>query len=224
MSVYPTLGFLTGIVVHQAIFIRSDWHLQAPSIALVHLLLFLCFFLYQAYHTQDTNLLPLGLETLSCGSAYLTGLLWSILTYRLFFHPLRRFPGPRLAAASKLWHVWKCRSSLGHIILEEWHQQYGAFVRTGPNELTMFHPGAAELMDSPKAMRSDWYDLIHPRASSIFTRSKAVHSVRRKIWDQALSQSCTSSHFLVLAQPEFLTEYMQRWWSTINDSSVRYKI
>lgn len=192
MAAYPALSFLAGIAVHQAIFIRNDWHLQAPSIALVHLLLSLCYPLYQAYHARDIDLLPLGLQTLGYGSAYLVGLLCSMLTYRLFLHPLCKFPGPRLAAASKLWHVWKCRSSLGHLVLEDWHQQYGPFVRTGPNELTMFHPGAAELMDNPKSMRSDWYDLIHPRASSIFTRSKVVHSARRKIWDQALSQACTS--------------------------------
>ncbi|KAH7311563.1 benzoate 4-monooxygenase cytochrome P450 [Stachybotrys elegans] len=161
---------------------------------------------YQAIFIHN-DLIPLGLQTLGYGLAYHTGLFCSILTYRLFFYPLCQFPGPRLAAVSKLWHVWKCRSSLGHLVLEEWRQQYGPFVRTGPNELTLFHPGAVELMDNPKSTRSDWYNLIHPRASSIFTRSKAVHSARRKIWDQALSQAS-------------LVEYYRRFKNQIRNLDV----
>jgi hypothetical protein len=46
-------------------------------------------------------------------------------------------------------------------------------------------------MDGPKNQnqRSDWYDLLYPRISSIFTRDKKVHEARRKTWDQALSNS-----------------------------------
>lgn len=49
-------------------------------------------------------------------------------------------------------------------------------------------------MDGAKSQnkRSDWYDLLYPRISSIFTRDKKVHDARRKMWDQALSVSCKS--------------------------------
>ncbi|KAI9151287.1 Cytochrome P469 monooxygenase [Paramyrothecium foliicola] len=130
-------------------------------------------------------------------AAYFTSLLSSIAVYRLFFHRLRKFRGPRLAALTKLWHVWKCRYSRGHIVLEDMRRQYGSFVRTGPNEITIFHPAAFELMDgynSPHA-RSDWYDLLYPRVSSIFTRNKTVHDVRRKMWDSALSSTALNEYY-----------------------------
>jgi hypothetical protein len=59
----------------------------------------------------------------------------------------------------------------------------------GPGEITIFHPEAYEAMDGPQNLntRSDWYDLLHPRISSIFTRDKKLHNERRKMWEQALS-------------------------------------
>ena len=60
----------------------------------------------------------------------------SIIIYRLFFHPLRHFPGSKLAAASKLWHISKCGNGKNFRVLEDTRHQYGQFVRTG--ELSSF--------------------------------------------------------------------------------------
>ncbi|KAL8900589.1 MAG: hypothetical protein Q9192_000976 [Flavoplaca navasiana] len=59
----------------------------------------------------------------------------------------------------------------------------------GPNEITIFHPAAVEIFDAPKnkTIRTDWYDLLHPRTSSIFTRNEEEHSARRRIWSHAMS-------------------------------------
>ncbi|OQE89490.1 hypothetical protein PENNAL_c0014G05119 [Penicillium nalgiovense] len=118
------------------------------------------------------------------------------MVYRLIFHRLKYFPGPKLAAVSKLWHVWKCRDSRGHLVLEAWHEKYGEFVRTGPSEITIFHPEAYEAMDGPENhnTRSDWYDLLYPRISSIFTRDRKLHHERRKMWEQALSRKALSQY------------------------------
>ncbi|OQD64126.1 hypothetical protein PENPOL_c008G10796 [Penicillium polonicum] len=45
-------------------------------------------------------------------------------------------------------------------------------------------------MDGPDNdnTRSDWYDLLYPRISSIFTRDRQLHHERRKMWEQALSR------------------------------------
>lgn len=64
---------------------------------------------------------------------YLKPLFGSIAIYRLFFHRLRYFPGPRLAVVSKLWHVWQCRDSHNHLVLERLHREYKSFVRIGKN-------------------------------------------------------------------------------------------
>ena len=88
----------------------------------------------------------------TCGRFPTTNLLWVILIvqsfsafliaravtviYNLFFHPLRHFPGPWLAAATPLpfvSHLWTGR-------MVEWttelHLKYGEVVRVQPDELT----------------------------------------------------------------------------------------
>ena len=59
----------------------------------------------------------------------------------------------------------------------------------GPSEITVFHAAAFEAMDGPKSntTRSDWYDLLYPRVSSVFTRDKPLHNARRRIWSHSLS-------------------------------------
>ncbi|OKO95665.1 Tryprostatin B 6-hydroxylase [Penicillium subrubescens] len=113
----------------------------------------------------------------------------SITIYRLFFHRIGHFPGPRAAAVSKLWSVYKCRDSRNHLFLDGLHKKYGNFVRTGPSEITIFHPKAWEAMDGAgnANIRSDWYDIVHPRVSPIFSRKEEDHTERRKVWNRALS-------------------------------------
>jgi cytochrome P450 len=186
------LALSLSVLMHVCLFIRGEWHLQAPAIVSGHVLAFVLLLVKQYFVDHG----PFG-EVAIPAATYVCGLLVCISVYRLYFHRLRSFPGPRLAALSKLWHVWKCRDSRGHHVLESWHQQYGSFVRTGPNEITIFHPVAYEVMDGPKNRntRSDWYDLLYPRISSIFTRDKEVHDARRKMWDQALSISSLNVYY-----------------------------
>jgi hypothetical protein len=123
MAVVP---FCLGVIIHLGFFIRGEWHLQAPHIVLGHALVFTLLLVKQLVSGISTwygVALPFV--------AYLCGLLGSMAIYRLFFHRLRSFPGPRLAVLSKLWHVWLCRDSKNHRVLESWRQKYGTFVRTG---------------------------------------------------------------------------------------------
>lgn len=120
----------SGVLIHHVLFINGEWHLQAPTILTCHVLLF----------PAILSLEVLGggkefhqgcLRSLVISITYITSLLLSIAIYRIGFHRLGKFPGPRLAALSKLWHVWACRDSRGHIVLGDWHKRYGTFVRTG---------------------------------------------------------------------------------------------
>ncbi|KAI0443563.1 benzoate 4-monooxygenase cytochrome P450 [Xylaria telfairii] len=209
MSAPSLVASAVGILVHRCLFIHGEWHLQGPAIASAHLILFAILlpisYHYCYYYSSSNN--PYILHG-SIVASYLCSLLASIATYRLYFHPLKLFPGPRLVALSKLWHVWKCRDSRDYQILESWHRQYGTIVRTGPNELTLFHPAAHEAMDGPKNSntRSDLYDLLHPLVSSIFTRDCEIHDDRRKLWDKALSLSAASQYHARLINQVHLLE------------------
>ena len=56
--------------------------------------------------------------------------------YRLYFHPLAKFPGPRLAAASTLWNAYYDLCTPGLVKkLPKIHKEYGSVVRIQPNEV-----------------------------------------------------------------------------------------
>lgn len=194
-----------GIAAHRSVFIKGEWHLWAPYVVVVHASALAVALGYTREFYRPVLL----------GNMYLLGLFGSMLVYRMFFHKLRHFPGPSGAAVSKLWHVWKCRDSRNHEVLDAMYKRYGQFVRTGmsfchasfsvgksrklmlsgPNEITIFHPAAYEAMDGPgnDMTRSDWYDIIHPRTSPIFSRRPTDHLNRRQAWQKALSSKGKSS-------------------------------
>lgn len=121
--------FIAGLLAHQLVFIHGEWHLKVPMVVVLHLLsggLFYASYWFGRGSTQGDLV-----HTIYLATCYLLSLFTSITVYRLIFHRLRHFPGPKLAAVTKLWHVWKCRDSRGHLVLQAWHEKYGEFVRTG---------------------------------------------------------------------------------------------
>lgn len=62
--------------------------------------------------------------------------------YNVFFHPLRRFPGPILWAATSVPAALNILSGKPHKKILELHNQYGDVVRVSPNELAFSHPEA----------------------------------------------------------------------------------
>jgi tryprostatin B 6-hydroxylase len=126
------VGFLSGILIHNTIFVRREWHIQAPQIFLQLFFLYIaCPVLANILH--DTLVGRILSRVVSWTYGYLPGLVASILVYRTVLHPLTRagFPGPWYAKVSKIWHVWACRTSKNHLVLDTLHQKYGTFVRTG---------------------------------------------------------------------------------------------
>ncbi|KAH8655271.1 cytochrome P450 3A17 [Xylariales sp. PMI_506] len=62
-----------------------------------------------------------------------------VVVYRLYFHPLARFPGPTFNAASFLPYLY-AEKLLGRFCLQEvkdLHEKYGPFVRVSPNRLAV---------------------------------------------------------------------------------------
>ena len=130
----PLLASIIGLLAHQLVFIRGEWHLLAPTVFSIHIILSLL--LIGAEIQLSGNAKGGSIHALVLIACYLVSLFISISIYRIYFHRLRHFPGPRLAALSKLWHVWQCRDSRNHLVLERLHQKYGSFVRTGECKLT----------------------------------------------------------------------------------------
>lgn len=107
-----------------------------------------------------------------------------VIIRRLYFHPLSRFPGEKLAAISLLREAW-IHYSTGkaprHVA--ELHKKYGDFVRTGPNQLSVNN---ADILSGKHGIvrRGPWYEtavLIGTPGLST-TRNMKQHAVWRRIW------------------------------------------
>ncbi|KAH7013966.1 cytochrome P450 [Ilyonectria destructans] len=62
-------------------------------------------------------------------------LLWSAI-YNLFIHPLKRFPGPKSWAISRIPYTKSYLSGSAHKNFHKLHQKYGPIVRVAPDELS----------------------------------------------------------------------------------------
>lgn len=112
------------------------------------------------------------------------------MIYRLYFHPLAKYPGPFLAKitdAYQLYHAWK-----GDRHLEFWrlHERYGKIVRFGPNSVCFNSNTALKDIYGFKAnvRKAEFYDaFVHPAPNTHNTRDKALHARKRRVLSQAFS-------------------------------------
>ena len=207
----PLAATCCGILAHHAVFIRGEWHLAGPQVVVGHLILSSLLWAALALRTQDM-LTASGLH-LKLLLSYTGSLFSSMAIYRLFFHRLSSFSGPRWAALTKFWHVWQCRGLKNYLVLHDVYLRHGEIVRTGkvfraanssltfqsliistlsgPNEITIYRPEAIELIEkSAGTTRSEWYDVLHPKNSPVFQRNELEHMRRRRLWSQAMSMKC----------------------------------
>ncbi|OKL64358.1 hypothetical protein UA08_00972 [Talaromyces atroroseus] len=107
-----------------------------------------------------------------------------IATYRLLFHPLAGFPGPKYAALSR-WH--ECYFDVyqqGKFIfwIEKQHEKYGPIIRITPDELHILDADFWETLFT-KAGRVDKYSWMASRfgneTSVLTTAGHDLHRVRR---------------------------------------------
>ncbi|KXX73522.1 Tryprostatin B 6-hydroxylase [Madurella mycetomatis] len=184
------VGFLSGVAVHQSLFIRGEWHYLAPNIACCYGLL-----------AAGSTLVRILFDDPVTGQAlafHVLGLAVSVLVYRLFFHRLNRteFPGPWCARLSKLGHVWQCRDSKNHLYLHRLNAKYGDFVRTGPAEVTVFVPEAVQAVSGRQSdcIKAEFYDLLWPERALFAARDKSVHASRRRDWQLGFSPRAIPHH------------------------------
>ena len=119
-----------GLLSHVCYFVRGEHHVAAPTLLKTYIVLAIVIVSFE-FKTGGLGLIDAALATLVVCSSYASSIFASMLVYRLFFHPLRHFPGPLLARISKLYHAWQVRKSDQYIFLDQLRQKYGDFVRTG---------------------------------------------------------------------------------------------
>jgi cytochrome P450 len=112
------------------------------------------------------------------------GYLIGLAVYRLYFHPLARFPGPKLAALTKWTEAYYEIVKKGQFTftIDKWHERYGPIVRVTPFEVHIKDSAFWETL-FVKYPKSDKYEWTSPRfgcPQSVFTTSDSnLHKLRR---------------------------------------------
>lgn len=68
------------------------------------------------------------------------------VVYNLFFHPLRKIPGPLFARASSLWRLIRYFRGTWHDDVLELHRKYGQVVRISPGEVSFTDQDAIKVI------------------------------------------------------------------------------
>ncbi|KAL4919422.1 cytochrome P450 [Aspergillus aurantiobrunneus] len=141
----------------------------------------------------DFPLLQVCLRVGCLASAFNTGLALSIAIYRLFFHRLRRFPGPWPSKLSRFYDAYLAGKNVQYNVeIAKMHEKYGDFFRTGPREICIVRKSAVPLLLSAqsKCGKSTFYAQAQTESkycSVHHTRDFDDHRRRRKAWDRGFS-------------------------------------
>jgi len=188
-----TVACLAGASAHVLYFNRGEHHLHGsrylqavlasfPIIAVV--------LLRARYGERPDGLLLASTDSIKLISSYLLGIYSSLMVYRLFLHPLNRFPGPFGARFSSIWLSWRVRKGDAYKQVAALHAQYGPFVRVGSSDLSITHPAAVNALygAASECIKGQNYDRLKPAISLQTMREKPPHAARRRIWSSAFGE------------------------------------
>ncbi|KAI1322849.1 cytochrome P450 [Xylariaceae sp. FL0255] len=129
-------------------------------------------------------------------------LLYHILTiiYRLYFHPLARFPGPKIAAATSWYEAYHdLKQGGGQFMykLRELHVIYGPIVRISPEEVHIHDSQWTDILFSgPAQGKRDKYAPAASQAGTpkgVFgTSAHDIHRKRRAALNHLFSKGCAT--------------------------------
>ncbi|KAF2228523.1 putative cytochrome P450 [Viridothelium virens] len=186
---YNSCVLLAGAATHMVYLHRSEHHMQG----LRYLQLLVLVPSTYVTFTTITFSIPIDAtlyDALTLVILYLSGLYTSLIIYRLFFSPLRHFPGPLGSRISNLYLSLHLIKLTAHTKLLSLHDTYGSFVRIGSSDLSITHPKAVQAIYGPQSQctKADWYDLTLPMVSMQTTRNRDLHDERRRIWSRAFGE------------------------------------
>jgi cytochrome P450 len=133
-------------------------------------------------------LLPVGLAIYTFG----------LIVYRIFFHPLSRYPGPLLAKLTDLHSTYHALKGDRHLEFHRCHEKYGPIYRFGPNSVSF--NSATALKDiygfKSNVQKASFYQAFWASKDAFSTHSsidKGIHARKRRVLSQAFSDSAIKS-------------------------------
>ncbi|KAA8909835.1 cytochrome P450 [Sphaerosporella brunnea] len=140
--------------------------------------------------TSILHSIPSGLSLLSSFLLYRV----LLVVYRLYFHPLSRIPGPKLAAATTLYVAYYDVYKNGTFLrdaLPALHKKYGPVVRISPTEVQIHQPELyhrVNAMHSPFIKDPVYYGSIGVSSSAFGTTDQSLHRSRRSLINPMFSK------------------------------------
>ncbi|KAH8422253.1 cytochrome P450 [Aspergillus melleus] len=118
----------------------------------------------------------------------------ALVIYRLVFHPLSKYPGPRLAAISNWYAAFFAWRRDLHLRIRSWHESYGDFMRFGPNSVSFnTHTGMGVIYGAhANVHKAEGYASMSASRrtpNTITAVDKTVHGFKRRIMGQVFSDS-----------------------------------
>ncbi|CAI6339929.1 unnamed protein product [Periconia digitata] len=116
----------------------------------------------------------------------------SLAIYRLYMHPLRKYPGPALAASTNWYIAFWAMKGRYHRKLRSWHEKYGPAIRIAPNTISFSsHRSYQEIYNSNANLRKhDSYRAFSAsrrRSHVMSTVTRDVANVKRRPYLQTFS-------------------------------------
>ncbi|OAL47372.1 averantin oxidoreductase [Pyrenochaeta sp. DS3sAY3a] len=130
----------------------------------------------------------------------------AIAVYRIFFHPLSTYPGPKLAATSDLWYVLShLRGTTPNDILHL-HNKYGPIVRIAPDELSYVSPIAWKEIyghrsgGQPELGKDKKYHAGFGREQSLLNAEREYHGDLRRMLAHGFSDRALRAQEVVIQE------------------------
>ncbi|KAG2414635.1 hypothetical protein HFD88_003826 [Aspergillus terreus] len=189
------IAFVSGVVTHIFYFRKGEHHLYPFRYLYTYVGLSLTGAALLHYDAE-APVIDATRQSISLICIHLLGLYSSLLVYRLFLHPLRRFPGPFGARISGFWMPMNIRYQPPYQLLEDLHRKYGDFVRIGPSDISVTNPKAITAIHGLKSrcIKGPLYDFNYPVLSMQTMRSKEDHHQRRRIWNPGFTESAVRGY------------------------------
>ncbi|BCS28412.1 cytochrome P450 [Aspergillus puulaauensis] len=144
---------------------------------------------------------------------------WLVI-YRLYFHPLAKYPGPLLWRTSIIPSLYYAWTGDRHLVVDKLHKKYGKALRMEPNLVSICTANAIKTMYGPgtKFEKAMFYTR-GPKEKQLLlnlasTTDKTVHARKRRIISHAMSEAAIRSY-----EPTILNK-IQLFCKNLSDPST----
>ncbi|KAJ0125860.1 hypothetical protein HZ326_31037, partial [Fusarium oxysporum f. sp. albedinis] len=185
---------------------RSFWLPLAGSLFLFHCLETTS----QAMAIIDTITAFPSSQLILGTACLLLGYIAAIVPYRLYFHPLAKYPGPFWARISAFPAYYYTLRQDRHIWFWQLQEKYGPTFRITPNSVLINTPtGLKTIYDNKANVKKAEYYKVYPRNVHAMTTwnsiDKTIHARKRRVMNHAFSDKALRS-----CEP-FIHSNVDRW-------------